>query len=906
MSAEIEATAWHEIEAEEVAVRLGTDLGRGLSSAEAGHRLEKFGPNRLPEVAKQGPLVRFLLQFHNVLIYILLAAAVVTAFLAHWVDTVVILGVVIVNAVIGFVQEGKAEKALASIRSMLSVHAWVIRDGNRIEIEAESLVPGDVVLLKSGDKVPADLRLTEVRSLRIDEAALTGESVPVSKQVDAVSADASLGDRVSMAYSGTIVTYGQGVGVVVGTGASTELGRISKLVGAASTLTTPLLRQLGHFARKLAVVILGMSALVLPFAMIVRNMEFGEAFMAVVGLAVAAIPEGLPAIVTITLAIGVQAMARRNAIIRRLPAVETLGSVSTICSDKTGTLTKGEMTVASLATSAGWAEVSGIGYEPKGEVVVDGDTVRADADSAFVRVARVGLLCNDSRLREDEGRWVVEGDPTEGALLSLAHKVGLDPEAESRTYERVAAIPFESEHKYMATLHRGPDGKVIFVKGAPERVMERCAQEFAEGGFAPLDVEAWTERMDEMAGRGERLLAFAMKSVGDDVESIDHDDLGEGLVFLGLAGIIDPPRDEAEASVRQCHEAGISVVMITGDHVRTAETVAERIGIRSPNGVVAGHELEQAEDSELVEIAERCRVFARTSPEHKLRLVRALQTRGQVVAMTGDGVNDAPALKSADVGVAMGIKGTEAAKEASEMVLADDNFASIAHAVEEGRTVYDNIKKAILFLLPTNGAEALVIIVALLLGRELPVTPAQILWVNMVTAVTLGLALAFEPAEKDVMKRPPRAVREPLLSRFFVWRITFASLLIMLGTVLLFEVKLFETQDVHAARTVAVATLVAAEICYLLNSRFTFASSLRLDILTANRAVMISIVTVVFAQIGFTYLPFMNALFGSRPLPVDVWLPIVTVGAGVFAFVEFEKMVVRRWTGRQRRSAVEA
>lgn len=905
MNPEIEAPLWHHLTADEAVDRVKSDLRVGLTDDEVAERLEKYGPNRLPEVKRHGPIVRFLLQFHNVLIYVLLAAAVVTGLLAHWIDTVVILAVVVVNAIIGFVQEGKAEKALASIRSMLSVHAWVIRGGKRREIEAEDLVPGDVVLLKSGDKVPADIRLTEVRSLRVDEAALTGESVPVSKRVEPVDEKASLGDRFCVAYSGTIVTYGQGMGVVVGTGAATELGRISKLVGTAPTLTTPLLRQLGHFGRTLTLIILGMSALVLPFALFVRQMEFADAFMAVVGLAVAAIPEGLPAIVTITLAIGVQAMARRNAIIRRLPAVETLGSVSVICTDKTGTLTKGEMTVASIATAEGWAEVRGIGYNPEGEVVLDGKPVRAEDGSVFVHLARVGLLCNDSQLRQEENQWLVEGDPTEGALLSLAHKVGLDPAVEAENYVRLDAIPFESEHKFMATLHRGPDGPVVFLKGAPERVIERCRHQAGPDGPTSFDHEAWNQRMDEMASRGERLLAFAVKSVDPNVESIGHDDVREGFVFLGLTGIIDPPRDEAVDAVRECHEAGISVVMITGDHVRTAEAIAERIGIRSPSGVVAGHELEEAEDSELIEIAERCRVFARTSPEHKLRLVRALQMRGKVVAMTGDGVNDAPALKSADVGVAMGIKGTEAAKEASEMVLADDNFASIAHAVEEGRTVYDNIKKAILFLLPTNGAEALVIVAALLLGRELPVTPAQILWVNMITAVTLGLALAFEPAEKDVMKRPPRAAREPILSRFSIWRISFASVLIMLGTVALFEFKLFETKDLDAARTVAVATLVAAEIFYLLNSRFTFASSLRLDILTANRAVAIAIGVVVLAQLGFTYLPFMNTMFGSRPLPWDLWVPILAVGAGVFALIELEKMVVRRWWGSRERRQVE-
>jgi len=889
-----ESPARHALSSEDVLNEFNVSPEKGLTVEQAATLRETHGPNALPAQHRIGPVRRFLLQFHNILIYVLLAAAVVTALLDHWIDTWVIFAVVLLNAVIGFVQEGKAEKALGALSGMLSSEATVTRSGEKQTLPAEDLVPGDIVHLQSGDKVPADLRILDSRSLRVEEAALTGESLPVEKSVDPVDASTLLGDRKCMAFSGTIVSYGQATGVVIATGAHTEIGRINALVSSAPSLTTPLLRQVTHFGHLLTYTILGVAALVFPFAVWIRGMDLAEAFLAVVGLAVAAIPEGLPAILTITLAIGVQSMARRKAIIRRLPAVETLGSVSVICSDKTGTLTRNEMTVTSVVTAEHLYEITGVGYAPVGTFSREVHDIDPQSAPALSDLVNVGLLCNDSRLRETDGLWRVEGDPTEGALLSLAGKADLTLEAQTERHPRIDSIPFESEHKFMATLHRdGEQGEIIFLKGAPERVLERCASQRTGEGDVPLDRAYWDEAIEHVARRGERLLALALKPAKSGQTTLSFDDVSEGFVMLGLTGIIDPPRDESIEAVARCQQAGITVKMITGDHGLTAEAIARQIGMLGKGRVVTGAELETISDEDLPDIAEANNVFARTSPEHKLRLVKALQSRGHIVAMTGDGVNDAPALKTANVGIAMGIKGTEAAKEVSEMVLADDNFASIAHAVEEGRTVYDNLKKAILFMLPTNGAEALVIIVALLLGFTLPLSPVQVLWVNMVTAVTLGLALAFEPPEKAVMCRPPRDSSEPLLPPFFLWRISFVSVIIMLGTLgIFFWVK--QKADLDAARTAAVGTLIFSQIFYLLNSRFIRESSLRKDLFTANPFILYAGLAVVFAQLVFTYTPAMNNWFASVPLPGITWIPMILVGAVVFLLVEAEKAVLRK------------
>lgn len=868
----------------------------GLTGEEAARRLEAVGPNRLTPPRKRGPLLRLLFHFHNVLIYVLLGAAGVTALLGHWVDTGVILGVVVINALIGFIQEGKAEKSLDAIRNMLSLSAMVLRDGRRQEIAAEELVPGDVVLLASGDKVPADLRLLELRNLRIEEAALTGESEPVEKAPDAVAIDAPIGDRTSMAYSGTLVVFGQGRGVVVATGDATEIGRIGKMLAEVETVETPLLKQMAVFGRWLTAGILLLAGFTLAFGMLVHGQPAGEMFLAAVGLAVAAIPEGLPAIMTITLAIGVQRMAGRNAIIRRMPAVETLGAVTAICSDKTGTLTRNEMTVQRLVTAERTIAVAGVGYAPHGGFSVDG----VDVDgSRLADIARAALLCSDATLREVDGEWKLEGDPTEGALLTLAFKTGLDARFEAEALPRIDVIPFESEHRFMATLHHDHRGHAfVFVKGAPERVIGLCSQQRQDDEDRPIDPAHWHERIEVLATEGFRVLALAFAPMEKGKRELSFSDVEGGFILLALAGIMDPPREEAIRAVAACHAAGIRVKMITGDHAVTAAAIARSMGLSSGGRALTGAEVGAMSDEALREAVREVDVFARASPEHKLRLVEAMQADGEVVAMTGDGVNDAPALKRADVGVAMGHKGTEAAKEAAEMVLADDNFASIAAAVEEGRTVYDNLRKAIVFVLPTSTGQAAMVLIAVLLGVTLPITPVQILWVNMVTAVTLSLAIAFERPEPGLMARPPRNPKEPLVNGFMLWRIAFVTVLLVATSFGMFLWELERGLSIEVARTAAVNTLVMGEIFYLFNCRRLTGSILSYAGMFGNRHALQAIGILLVLQFAVTHLPFKQALFGTASLDVAAWLRVVAAGIFVLLAVELEKTFWRRRDGK--------
>jgi len=892
---------WHALEATEVLAHLES-RPEGLADEAARERLTVHGPNRLPPPKRRGSLVRFLIQFHNVLIYVLLAAALVTAALGHWVDCAVILGVVVINALIGFIQEGKAEKALDSIRSLLSLRAFVLRNGRRREISAENLVPGDIVLLQAGDKVPADLRLLQVKELRIDEAILTGESQPVAKVTGPVAADAAMGDRYGMAYSGTAVTYGRGTGVVVGTGRHTEIGRISEMLAEVQELTTPLLARMNSFARGLTMVIVVLAGGTFVFGLLVRTYSWGEMFLAAVGLIVAAIPEGLPAIITITLAIGVQRMARRNAIIRRLPAVETLGAVTVICSDKTGTLTRNEMMVRTVVTAEGSFDVAGQGYDPHGAIMQQGMEVTNGEPATLEELARAALLCNDALLERHHEHWRIQGDPTEGALLTLAGKLGLEARHENQLRPRSDVIPFESERRFMATLHHDHAGHgFIYLKGAPERVLEMCSRQRHRGEDVPLERSRWQDAAEELAGKGQRLLAVAAKPFPESRRELAFADVENGLTLLGLLGIADPPRPEAIEAVAACRNAGIRVKMITGDHALTARAIGMEMGIGAGDRVITGPELEEAPDATLRQWVRETDIFARSSPEHKLRLVEALQACGEVTAMTGDGVNDAPALKRSDVGVAMGIKGTEVAKEAAEMVLADDNFAAIAHAVEEGRTVYDNIRKAILFILPTNGAEAFILLVAIILGRTLPITPVQILWINMITAVTLALALAFEPPESDVMRRPPRDPREPILGPFLLWRLTYVSAILVTGTFGLFVWIRAQGAEIEFARTVAVNTLVVFEAFYLLNSRYLHASVMNRRGLADNRYALWAIALVIFFQLLFTYAAPMQTLFGTTAIDAATWGLIVLVGSSVFFLVELEKLLYALWQKRQTR-----
>ena len=900
-------TTWYALTAEQATEQLKVDPTSGLNGAEWQRRRELYGANILTPPRKKGPLLRFLLQFHNVLIYVLLGAAVVTMLMRHWLDAGVIFGVVVVNALIGFIQEGKAERALEAIRNMLSQQAMVLREGKRALIPAEELVPGDIVFLQSGDRVPADLRLLKAKELRIDEASLTGESVPSEKASAPVAAEAAIGDRNSMAYSGTLVTYGQGTGVVTTTGDETELGRINRMLAEVPPLTTRLLVQMAYFGRKLTVAIFTLAAITFAFGYLLKGFGADEMFLATVGLAVAAIPEGLPAIITITLALGVQAMAGRNAIVRRLPAVETLGSVTVICSDKTGTLTKNEMTVQEVVTTRQGFTVSGIGYAPRGVFSLEGNGEGEDINPhdfpALAEICRAAVLCNDSAIvPADDDQWQANGDPTEAALLTMAMKAGLEIETLRTQYPRADLIPFESEHKFMATLHHDHRGRaMIYLKGAPEVVLSMCAGQWQEGELRELDRAFWEEQMEKIAGRGQRLLALAVKNPDGEQQELNFADVKEGMTLLGLVGIIDPPREEAITAVSQCRAAGIRVKMITGDHAVTARAIASRMGFAATEQAVTGQEIEGMDDATLRRQALAVDVFARVSPEHKLRLVRLLQESGEVVAMTGDGVNDAPALKQADVGVAMGIKGTEVAKEAAEIVLTDDNFASIAHAVREGRTVYNNIRKSITFILPTNGGQAGVIIAAVMAGQILPITPVQILWVNMITAVTLALTLAFEPAEPDVMEQPPRDPREGILNGFLIWRVFFVSLIMVAGVFNFFVWKVEQGVEIEVARTTAVNTLILFQIYYLFNSRSLHHRIDSLKLFHQNRYVLIAIGAVIFLQALFTYAPFMHRLFGTAPVAAGDWPLMILATASVFFLVEGEKWLLLRWRARRER-----
>ena len=895
----IDERKWHALSVEDTLSTLDVDADEGLSDEAIEKRRSEFGENKLSQGAQRTTLQRFLSQFNNLFIYLLLAAGVITALLGEWLDSGVIFAVVFIIAIIGFIQEGRAEKALESVRDILTSEAFARRRGKKRKIAAEELVPGDIVYLEAGDRVPADLRLVKIRNLQTQEAALTGESTAVEKKTDPVDEGADLGDRLSMAYSGTLVTAGIATGVVTAIGDKTEIGRISGLLKDVEKLKTPLMQRLDAFTKVLSFVIIGIAVVTFGVGVLVWGREAPEMFFAAVSIAVAAIPEGLPAVMTVTLAIGVERMARRNAIIRRLPAVETLGSVTTICADKTGTLTRNEMTAKTVRSGARDIMVEGVGYEPKGGFTCDEKDLEIEKGMLAHEMIRAGLLCNDAELvqkgeNSDKASWEPEGDPTEAALIVLARKAGFDPDQENKDYPRLDSIPFSSERRYMATLNHDHEGNhVVYVKGAPERILEMCAREQGEEDTGDLDKDAWMERAEKIAARGQRLLAVARKDVEQKSELTEEEVEKGGLVFLGLFGLIDPPRDEAIESVAVCHDAGIAVKMITGDHAATARAVAKELGLKHTDKVVTGRELEDVSDEDLPQLALDVDVFARASPEHKLRLVKALQSQRQICAMTGDGVNDAPALKRADVGISMGQKGTEAAREASAMVLADDNFASIQRAVEEGRTVYDNLRKAILFILPTNAAQALIVVTAIMVGLVLPVTPVQILWVNMITAVTLGIAFAWEKAEGNVMKRKPQPVEEPLLTPFVLWRIGFVGLVLLIGAGGLFLAHHGNDGDLAYARTMAVNGLVMGQIFYLINTRYFTAPSWTVEGITGNRVVLIAIGVCIALQLLFTYAPFMNILFETTPLDAASWAQCIAVGIVVFVLVEAEKALAR-------------
>ena len=893
------AYPWHASSTDAALAELSVST-EGLDDKEAVRRRQEFGFNRLSFARRRGFWKRLLGQLHNALIYVLLASGVVTAALSHWLDSSVILGVVVINTLIGLIQEGKAERALEAIRGMLTPTALVLRGGKATQIPSEDLVPGDLVLLQPGDRVSADLRLFQARELEIDESVLTGESLPATKQTAPVGRDAPLAERACMAYSGTLVTRGQGRGVAVATGENTELGRISELLRDVEPLVTPLLRKITVFGQTVSIFIVILALMVAGFGIVLRDLPVEEMLLAAVSIAVAAIPEGLPAVISIALAIGVQRMARRSAIVRQLPAVETLGEVDVICTDKTGTLTRNEMTVRAVILADGTVDVTGTGYEPRGTFVHDGKDLIPSEHPVLQEALAAGQFCNDAELALREGRWTIHGDPTEGALLTVAAKAGLDRDRQARGHPRLDTLPFDSDVKYMASLHHDHAGRhTVYLKGAPETLLAMASLQRTAAGTEPLDRGFWDAAVENRAARGERVLALASRELPGKPSELQADDVGGGLVLLGMVAVSDPPRDEVRDAIAACRRAGIRVKMITGDHGRTALAIARELGMATNDRYLTGADLDAMEPDRLAAEVEDVDVFARTTPENKLQLVQALQAAGHVVAMTGDGVNDAPALKRADIGLAMGRKGTEAAKEAADVVLADDNFATIERAVEEGRTIYDNITKSIAFLLPTSLAEALVVALAILLGWTLPLTPLQILWVNMATAITLGIALGFESSEPGVMKRPPRAGgNTPILSPFILWRTVFVALILVIGTMGSFYLALARGLDLNTARTIAVNALVAFEAFYLLSCRSLLRPMLGPHALRGNRYVPLTIGMLVILQIAFTYTPWAHFLFSTAALAYGHWLGALAVALSVVVLVEAEKWLL---SGRRAR-----
>jgi len=892
---------WHELTAEKVVSQLESDATSGLDADEVAVRLTTYGPNSMSEIVRTPPWLRFLLQFHQPLIYILLAASLVCILLGETVDAAVIFGVVIVNAIIGYFQEAKAEQAINALAKMVVTEALVRRNGEKLRVPSRDLVPGDVVLLQSGDRVPADMRLLKARNLQIEEAALTGESLPVVKNPAALTEAAMLADRCNLAFTGTLVTFGQGEGVVFATADATEMGRIAGMIESAENIQTPLTRKIAQFSRFLLYLILTLATVTFIVGTL-RGDDWESSFMAAVALAVAAIPEGLPAALTITLAIGVSRMARRKAIIRKLPAVETLGSTTVICSDKTGTLTQNQMTVCEIHAGDILYHVTGSGYEAEGEIHHQQQRAVITDNTALVETLGAGLLCNDSRLViNDDQRTVVEGDPTEAALLLPPRKAGVSGDEMNARFPRVDSIPFESDYKYMATLHDTNEARrVVYLKGAVEALVGRCSHQMdATGNAVDFSKEKILDAANDMASRGLRVLAFARLEVAPEHSNLDHDHVASELTFLGLQGMLDPPRPEAIEAVAMCRSAGIKVKMITGDHIITARTIAAAIGIGGDEGVAAldGQEIEALDDAALAEKVSRTSVFARVAPEQKLRLVKSLQSLGNVVAMTGDGVNDAPALKQADIGIAMGITGTDVSKEAADMILTNDNFASIEAAVEEGRGVFDNLTKFIVWTLPTNFGEGLVVLTAILAGTVLPILPVQILWINMTTAVLLGLMLVFEPKEKDIMSRPPRDPESPILTRGLQLRILHVSVLLLGSCFLLFNYEINAGATVEQARTVSVNVFVMVELFYLFNCR-SFTRSMASIGFFSNPWILPGAALMLCLQVLFTYLPWMNQVFQSAPISMDSWLRILAAGVLTYLLVGAEKWIIRAFKTR--------
>ncbi|MCU0545532.1 MAG: HAD-IC family P-type ATPase [Oscillatoriaceae cyanobacterium Prado104] len=883
---------WHYLDKSEVVKTLGTHIENGLDGAEAASRQQKFGFNELVVKAGKPAWLKFILQFNQPLLIILLSAGLIKAVIGELLNASIIWGVTTINATISFIQEAGAEKKIEALAKAVTTEATVIRGGKKLKIPSRELVVGDLVTLTSGDKVPADLRLVKVRDLQIDESGLTGESVAVEKELTAsgdlvLPEETPLAERDNMAYAGSFVTFGQGSGIVVAIGNDTETGKISQLLDRHIDLTTPLTRKFNQFSQNWLFFVLGMASL--TFAVRLGKpvppgvSAFAEAVEPAVALIVGAIPEGLPAVITVTLAVGVSRMASRHAIVRKLPAVETLGGATVICSDKTGTLTENQMTVQEIYAGSTSYSVTGNGYSPEGEIQLNQLPIAVANAPTLQECLQAGMLCNDSHLEFKDDSWIVVGDPTEGALIAAAKKADLSHPVLEKSMPRLDSIPFESQFQYMATLHRTPNGKILYVKGSVESILTRCSSSLdVEGKSVAVDRAQIHQQVDAMAEQGLRVLALAKKSVPDEQNSVDHPDLASGLIFLGLQGMIDPPRAEAIAAVQACQTAGIQVKMITGDHIATAKAIARRMGFRKTKHhrelvAYTGAQLAEMNKNDLAEAVEAGSVFARVAPEQKLRLVEALQHKGEIVAMTGDGVNDAPALKQADIGIAMG-SGTEVSKEAADMILTDDNFASIESAVEEGRSVYKNLIKAISFILPVNGGESMTILLSTLLGRELPILSLQILWLNMLNSITMTVPLAFEPKSPGVMKQQPRPVNEPFLTQNRIKRILAISLYNWTLIFGMFEwVRQAPWGTLELARTMAIQALVMGRIFYLLSLSQLLPSLMAKfggskERVSGAPALGVGIVVAVILQIIFANSAFINSIFQTAPMNLDQWL----------------------------------
>ena len=900
---ELSKTSWHSLPAEQVAEMLQTDPKQGLGLSEANNRLQKFGENTMSVKKEKSLVISFLLQFKQPLVLILIIAGSITSMLQQWIDTGVIFGVVIANAVIGFIQERKADKAIQALARIVKSENIVIRNGEKTRLLSSEIVPGDMVQLRSGDKIPADMRLYHTKDLKIDESILTGESISVKKRTEVFTSNTILAERKNMAYGGTLVTNGYGVGIVVLTGDDTETGKISQTMIKAEKLETPLTRRISYFSKKLLFVILGLSILTFIFGILFTQRTTTELFMEVVALSVAAIPEGLPAAMTITLAIGVGHMAKRNAIIRKLPAVETLGSTTIICSDKTGTITENQMTVSEIYAGGKLFGVSGTGFQPTGEIKHNHVNIDLKEHETLKECLITGLLCNDSDLIQKENHWEAKGDPTEVALITAAHKANLK-QTLAESFYRIDVIPFESHLQFMATLHDNAGDKIVYVKGSVEKILAMSSYQSNDHtgleDLTEINISKLHEIADDMASKGLRVLAFAKKKIVNGNNKVEISDVDNGLIFLGFQAMLDPPRPEVIEAIRECQNAGIRVKMITGDSLKTAISIGKQIGLHQPSQqnqldlmTITGKELQECSEGSLVEIVDKTDVFARILPEQKFLIVKALQSKGNIVAMTGDGVNDAPALKQADVGIAMGITGTEVAKEASDVILTDDNFASIKAAVEEGRRILDTLIKFITWTLPTSFGEGLVVLVAIFTGILIPILPVQILWINMATVLTLGTMLIFEPKESDVMKRPPRRPNSPIITKDLIIQIVIVSLCVLISAYGLFEWSMRDGSTVEEARTIAVNTIVMIEIFYLFNCRSLTKSILKIGFFS-NKFIFLGVGIMILLQIGFTYIPVMNEIFQSKPIGIESWLKIIGVSVTTFLIIEITKFVSNR------------